>query len=114
MPPLVRRCLFLPAVFAALLPFGAARSDEAPTTLGKKIDDFTLKDTANKEWRLSGVKDVKVVVPPAEIKDVRAWVRSGARRGGLLEAIRFAPPHRAPVRTRPSMPASIAGVHHVH
>jgi peroxiredoxin len=62
MPPLVRRCLFLPAVFAVLLPFGAARSDEAPTTLGKKIDDFTLKDTSGKEWRLSGVKDARAVV----------------------------------------------------
>src|SRR5262249_9150237 len=47
----------------ALLATGLAAADPrpAPSSVGKKIGDFSLKDTTGKTWSLKGLKDKKAV-----------------------------------------------------
>ena len=56
----------LVTVLAALmaLPLGAQPSweDQGKELLGKPAPDFTLRDTTDKEWKLSDLKDRKVVL----------------------------------------------------
>jgi peroxiredoxin len=53
----------LPAVLFGLLASGLPAADPVPgkTLLGKKIDAFTLPDTAGKPWSLDACKDKKAV-----------------------------------------------------
>jgi peroxiredoxin len=52
----------LAGVLLSLLPLSAHADPPAAGVLGKRIDDFTLKDTVGKDWSLAAVKDRKAVV----------------------------------------------------
>jgi hypothetical protein len=57
---------------------------------------------------------LRVVTPPAGVKDARAWVQSGATRADVLDVIRSAEVHRLTVRARAtSSPAGAGGRAHV-
>jgi peroxiredoxin len=57
------RCPARPLLLAAaLLPLLALSAHSDPAPAGKKIDDFTLPDTAGKNWSLAALKDRKAVV----------------------------------------------------
>ena len=59
------------------------------------------------------VRRVRVIQPPDEVKDARAWRNAGATRSDVLDAIAAAPPVRLSIRTR-SLDAAPAGeVDHV-
>jgi peroxiredoxin len=64
MRPTARRWprLLTLAAAAALLAAPVSRADNPATTLGKKIDRFTLKDAAGKTWALADLNDKKAVV----------------------------------------------------
>jgi peroxiredoxin len=63
MPPFTRHLpCWLAPVAALILLSSTTRADTPATQLGKKIDRFSLKDTAGKTWSLADLKDKKAVV----------------------------------------------------
>ncbi len=45
------------------------------------------------------VADLRMISPPPATKDARAWLRAGATRSDVLDAIHAAPAHRVSLRT---------------
>jgi peroxiredoxin len=62
MSALGRRSPALLLLTALLLPLPALRAEPAAASLGRKITNFRLRDTAGKAWALDDLKDRKAVV----------------------------------------------------
>src|SRR5579884_956548 len=57
-----RRPLGLLLLTGLLLPLPSLRAEPAEASLGRKIANFRLKDTAGKTWALDDLKDRKAIV----------------------------------------------------
>ena len=53
---------------------------------------------------LAYVREVRIVRPPAGIKDIRAWVRSGATREEMQSAIDATTPRSLKIKSQRSRP----------
>ena len=60
-------------------------------------------------------RDVRVIIPPAGVKDARQWVQLGADRGDIEQAIAASNPGVHKIRSVCKIPSrSKGGLHHVH